>query len=289
MKDLSQGWAIKNGARLGKRARETGTIFLRLGRDALFRAKKADLLAMAGSLAFTTVLSIVPLLAVAFYVFKVVGGFDYAYEKLLPFILGILSEGTGDVVAVYLGRFIKQVHAKAVGFAGIAGLLFTFYMTYATVVTAFNRVWEVDKPKSFQHRLLRALTLLTVGPVLLVASLVVTTAVAAEIKNIPFSGQLVAFVLTTILFTMVYALVPMVKVPLGVIVKGSLLPALLLETAKYGYAIYTRKMVTYSAFYGSFAAVPLFLLWIYIAWCITLFGAVWIRSLQLHRRATKGR
>lgn len=289
MKDLSQAGMTKILKRLGKRAPESGKIFLRLMKDAAFRANKADLLAMAGSLAFTTVLSIVPLLAVAFYVFKIFGGFDYAYERLLPFILGVLSEGTGDVVAVYLGRFIKQVHAKAVGVAGIAGLLVTFYMTYATVVAAFNRVWEVDKPKSFQHRILRALTLLTVGPVLLVASLVVTTAVAAEVKAIPFSGPLIAFVLTTTLFTMVYALVPMVRVPLGIIVKGSLLPAILLELAKYGYAIYTKKMVTYSAFYGSFAAIPLFLMWVYIAWCITLFGAVWIRSLQLHRRAIKGR
>lgn len=287
MKGNSQAPAGQIGKILRKtarRAHQEGTIFQRLLRDALSRAKKADLSAMAGSLAFTTVLALVPLLAVAFYVFKVFGGFDYAYARLLPFLLDMLSEGTGEIVASHISQFIQQVHARAVGFAGIAGLLLTWFLTYQTVVRAFNRVWEVDKVRSVQHRILRALTLLTVGPLLLAASLTVTTAVAAETRFIPFSGQLVAFLLTLILFIMVYALVPMAKIPLGTIIRGSLIPAAMLELAKYGYAIYTHRMVSYSAFYGSFAAVPLFLLWVYIAWYITLFGAVWIRAVQLNRR-----
>jgi membrane protein len=84
---------------------------------------------------------------------------------------------------------------------------------------------------------------------------------------------------------MLYALVPMVKVPLRVIALGSLAPAALFELAKVGYAFYTKRVVTYSAFYGSFAAIPLFLLWVYIAWYITLLGAVWVRTLQLRERA----
>lgn len=274
--------------RKSKQTRENGIIFLRLLVDALRRAKKADLLAMAGSLAFTTVLSIVPLLAVAFYVFKIFGGFDYAYSKLMPFLLDILSEGTGEVVAKNLNMFIQHVHTQAIGAVGIAGLLFTWVVTYQTVVAAFNRIWEVEHPKSFQHRLIRAIILLTVGPVILGASIVLTTAIATEIQAVPHSATLMSFLLTTILFTMVYTLVPMAKISFKTILVGSLLPALLLECAKFAYAIYTRKMVSYSAFYGSFAAIPLFLLWIYIAWTITLFGAVWIRTLQLYKRNRYG-
>lgn len=245
------------------------------------RAGKIRLAGMASGLAFTTVLSIAPLLAVLFYVFKVFGGLEYAYDKLMPFLLANLSEGTGEVVEQHLGTFIRQVHASAVGWAGFAGLAATSLATYFNVVTAFNQIWEVDRPRSLQHRALRAATLLTVGPLLLTASIVVTTAVAARVRSIPYSGQLLAFLLTTMLFSMVYGLVPMVKVPKRVILAGSLLPAALWEGAKFGYAIYTKKMVTYSAFYGSFAAIPLFLLWIYIAWLITLFGGVWVRTLQL--------
>jgi membrane protein len=252
-----------------------------LARDSMRRAGEADILTVASSLAFTTVLSIAPLLAVLFYVFKLFGGLDYAYTRLEPFLLDILSEGTGEVVAHHLGQFIRQVHAKAVGWVGITGLILTSIMTYFTVVRAFNKIWHVNKPRSFQHRVLRAITLITIGPVLLTASIVITTAATSQLSRIPFSGPLLAYALNVVLFAMVYALVPMVKVPLPIIFKGSIIPAALLELAKLAYALYTTRMVTYSNFYGSFAAIPLFLLWIYIAWCITLFGAVWVRVLQL--------
>ncbi|MEW6057420.1 MAG: YhjD/YihY/BrkB family envelope integrity protein [Bdellovibrionota bacterium] len=266
--------------RLGKKAPDLGRICLKLFIETLRETKKTDVATIAGSLAFTTVLSIAPLLAVAFYVFKLFGGLDYAYAKILPYLLDVLSEGTGEIVAYHLDQFIRQVHAKAVGWIGIAGLLLTWILTYMTIVQAFNRIWRVDRPKSFQHRVLRALTLMTVGPVLVAASIALTTAVAAQIANFPFSSQLLAFCLSTMLFTLVYALVPMAKVPLKPILIGSLIPAALLEFAKYGYAIYAARMVSYSAFYGSFAVIPLFLLWIYISWCITLYGAVWVHVLQ---------
>lgn len=237
---------------------------------------------MAGNLAFTTVLSIAPLLAVLFYVFKIFGGLEYAYEKLMPFLLDNLSEGSGEIVEQHLGEFIRQVHARAVGWIGIAGLLVTSVMTYSNIVGNFNRIWDIKRPRSLRHRLARAAALLTLGPLLVTGSVVLTTAIAARVKTVPYSGHLVAFGLSTMLFAMIYALVPMVKVPPKVVAAGSFLPALLFECAKHGYAIYTRKMVSYSAFYGSFAAIPLFLLWIYIGWCITLFGGVWVRTLQLY-------
>lgn len=264
------------------RAVEGGSIFPKLLLKAFKHAGEVNLPMMAGSLAFTTVLSIAPLLAVLFYVFKVFGGLDYAYDKLMPFILDNLSEGTGEVVEVHLGNFIRQVHAKAVGWIGIAGLLVTSLLTYFTIVKAFNKIWHVDRPHSIQHRIARALLLISVGPVLMTASVVITTAIATQVHVIPFSGHIVAFALSTMVFSMIYGLVPMVRVPARAIAIGSLLPALLWELAKVGYAIYTKKVMTYSAFYGSFAAFPLFLLWIYIAWYITLFGGVWVRTLQLH-------
>ena len=266
---------------------KVGKNFVELLNEAAKKSVKVNLPTMAGSLAFTTVLSIAPLLAVLFYVFKIFGGLNYAYAKLMPFILDNLSEGTGAVVEEHLGNFIRQVHAKAVGWVGIAGLLLTSTVTYFNIVAAFNRIWEIEKSRSLQHRMLRGMTLLTVGPILLTASIVVTGAVATRIHNVPYSGHFVALALSTMLFAMIYTLVPVVKVPPKIILIGSLLPAFLWEFAKFGYAIYTKRIISYSAFYGSFAAIPLFLLWIYIAWCITLFGGVWVRTLQLHYETRK--
>jgi membrane protein len=228
------------------------------------------------------------LLAVAFSVFKLIGGFEKTYDKVIPYLLEILSEGTGEIVAEHLYEFIQRAQAKAVGWAGIAGLLITAFATYRTVATSFDRLWGSTVRVSFVRRIGRLALLFTLGPILLGASLAVTTAVAAHVKHLPYSGQIIAWLLSLTLFTLVYALVPMVSIPLRAIVKGALLPATLLELAKFGYAIYAKKMVSYSAFYGSFAAVPLFLLWIYIAWYITLLGAVWVRTLHLWNDRKKG-
>lgn len=279
---------------MGKFAEVTGPSWLkkpvdrllligRIFRSCFALSSKADVAVQAASLAYTTVLSIAPLLAVLFYVFKAVGGFDYAYSRLQPFIIENLSEGTGDVVARYLETFIHRVHAKAVGWAGIAGLFITSVLAYLNIARAFQRIWKTEKAPHLIDRVARALSLILIGPPLAVASLALTAAISAQLKNIPFSGHFFALVLNWVLYALVYSLIPPVRVPLPTVLRGSILPAILWEFAKSGYAIYTKRVVTYATFYGSLAAIPLFLFWVYIAWYITLFGAAWIRTLQLNR------
>lgn len=261
---------------------QSGVTFVTLLKKAIAKSKKIQLPILAGSLAFTTVLSLIPLLAVLFYVFMLIGGLQFAYEKLLPFLLENLSEGSGASVKEHLGNFVHQVHSHTVGWVGITGLVITALLTYLRVVSAFNLIWGIEQPKSFQRRVIRGLTVLTIGPFLMTASIALTTAVAAQVKGLLWSGHLVAFALSAMLYSLLYGLVPMVKVPPRVILLGSMLPAALWEMAKSAYAIYTHRMVTYSNFYGAFAAIPLFLIWIYIAWLITLFGGVWVYTLQLY-------
>ncbi len=266
------------------------TIEQKLGRyGKIFRTcinvtKRSDIGTRASSLAFTSVLSIAPLLAVLFYVFKILGGFEYAYNHLEPFILDNLSEGTGEVVASTLATFIQRVHAKAVGWVGITGLLFTAVMTYLSVDKSFHVIWQSEKSLPFLSRLLRAFILIIFGPILAVASIALTTAVSAQLKNIPFqipfSAHFLAIFLNLVLFTLLYSLIPPERVSFKKAAIGSLLPAVLWEFAKSGYAIYTKKVINYSAFYGSLAAIPIFLFWVYIAWYIVLFGAVWIRTIH---------
>jgi membrane protein len=263
-----------------RRAQEAGKKFLPFAGEFARRAGRSEITTMASSLAFTTVLSIAPLLAVIFYVFKAFGGLQYAYAKLEPFILNTLSEGTGETVRVHLNAFIHRVHAKAVGWVGIAGLLFTSVTTYFTIVKTFNQIWEVNTPLPLPRRIARALALIAVGPLLMTASIALTTAAEAHIKVIPFSSHFMAYILSFITYMLVYKLIPTVRVPWRAIFFGAMLPAAMLELAKLGYTVYAKHVVTYANFYGSFAAIPLFLLWIYIAWYITLLGAVCVRTLQ---------
>ncbi len=234
----------------------------------------------ASSLTFTSVLSIAPLLAVSFYVFKMIGGFERAYEKLEPFLLENLSEGTGENVANYLSSFIQNVHAKSIGWVGIAGLFFTAVMTYLKIAGSFQKIWNhVPSPK-FSFRITRAALLILIGPILLSLSIYLSTMLATQIKVIPHSGYAVAILLNLVLYTMIYYWIPPERIPLKTVILGAILPSILWEITKSNFTHLTKSFLDYSKFYGSLATIPLFLIWVYIAWYITLFGAVWIKTLH---------
>lgn len=246
-------------------------------------AKTTEVSTIAASLAYNTVFAIVPLLAVIYVIFEQLGGLRFALEKVQPFLISTLAEGAGETAQRTLESFVQNASSKGMGWVGFGGLMFIALATYTRISSAFQKIWAVQKVPSLTKRVMRVLLLLIVGPILLTLSLTLTTAVAAQVAFVPWSGQLVAFAISYILFFMLYSLVPNVRVPLGTLAKGALLPAALWELTKAGYTIYTTRVVQYASLYGSLAAIPLFLLWIYLAWYIAMFGAVWIRVLQRSR------
>ena len=251
--------------------------------ESLKRGKKANITMMAASLSYTTVFSIVPTLAVGFYFFKKFGGLEWSYAKILPFLLNFLSEGSGEAVAKNLSGFIQRVQAKTVGIYGMLALLLTAALTFETITKAINMVLETEKEKKVLDKFLRFLIVFTLGPILISLSIGLTAWLTAYLRKLPLSAFLLAVLLNYILYLLIYSFIPLRKIMFRHIAKSAIIPAILLECAKSGYAFYTAKVVSYSRFYGYFAALPLFLLWIYIAWCITLYGAVWIRMLELRR------
>lgn len=251
-----------------------------LVRTALRDAREMEISSMAASLAYTTVLSIVPLLAVVYAVFAKLGGLKYVYSKLQPVIIQTLSEGAGETARKNLEHFVSNTHSKGLGWVGFAGLMITAITTYTTIAKAFHRIWDMRRVAPFVKRTMKVLTLILASPLLLLLSLTLTTALATHISIIPWAAQLGAFLVSYVLFLMLYSFVPSTRLPTPTLLKGAILPAVLWELTKAGFAIYTTRVVKYSNIYGSLAAVPLFLLWIFLAWYIALFGAVWIRSMQ---------
>lgn len=246
-------------------------------------ASKSEVLSLSGSLAYTTVLSLVPLVAVAFYFFNLFGGVQYAYSKLMPSIFGIFSSVAGPTVQKYLLTFTQKVQKSSLGLMGFIGLFITAAMTYITVLGAFQKIWNIQHQRSLHYKLLRALILFFIAPFLLSASVSITTILSTNLKKIPWTSSLVAFGFDFLLFFFFYTLVPTQRMRLKFVAQSAALVAILFEAAKIGYAFYTKKVVSYSVFYGSFAAIPVFFLWIYIMWVITLFGAVWIYTLQTEK------
>lgn len=240
---------------------------------------QAQLLMVASSLAYTTILSIIPLLAMSFAIFKAFGGLDKLYETLEPFVVSNLAEGASDEVITHLESFIANAHASAVGISGFLGLILTSMSMLSSVEKAINRVWQTQITRSWFHRIATYWLFVTLGPLAL--SFVLGFATSSDLPLTHFlpngSGL---FLLTTALFFVVYHYVPNTRVHWKNSLISGLSAAALLSLARLGFDLYTVKVVSYSRIYGSLGAVPILLLWIYILWAIVLSGASLTAALQ---------
>jgi membrane protein len=243
----------------------------------------------AGALTYLSLLSIIPLLAVVFSLFKAFGGFADLERQAQGFLLNYIPNSS-EQVAQWLDGFIRGFNAGAVGVIGMATLLVTVILTLSAVENALNQTWSVRKPRGWGMRLVVYWSLLTVGPLLLGASLAFTATVQAQSgvfnwmsENIPLFGlvkALVPVLVTSLAFTALYAVLPSTRVRLGAAWTGGVSAAILFEVAKTAYAAYTAKSVASSTLYGSLAAFPVFVVWVNYSWRFVLFGADIVHATQ---------
>src|SRR5437867_12736331 len=238
-------------------------------------------LQIASSLTFTTLLALVPLvtstlaLMAAFPVFSGLG------EHIHAFLLAnMLPEKAGEVVTGYVEQFSGQ--AGRLTALGSAVLAVTAFLMMFTIERAFNSIWRVSRPRPVGQRILVYWATLTLGPILIGASLSMTSyIVSASLglsRQIPFVGSailgFVPFVLTCAAFTLLYYVVPNRAVRPRHALVGGLVAGLAFEIMKRGFALYITKFPTYTLVYGAFAVIPIFLLWIYFSWVVSVIGAL---------------
>jgi membrane protein len=252
-----------------------------LTRLTIRRAREERLAQVAGSLTFTTVLSIVPVLAVSFALFTrfpVFRRFEHAIEDVL--LRSLLPAEISRTVLKYLGQFAENANSLTV--LGSVFVLVTAMAMMLTVENAFNQIWGVKRSRPFFKRLGMYLLMLAIGPPVVGASLWATSYVlSASVGLIGKVPPAVQFVLTlgpvvlsaAGLATMFY-FVPNARVRRRDAIAGGLLAAIGLELGKRGFAAYLLKVPTYKAVYGTFAAFPVFLLWVYFSWLVTLAAAL---------------
>jgi membrane protein len=264
---------------------------LTLTRLTLQRAKKERLPQVAGSLTFTTLLSIVPLLAASFALFTRFPIFKRFKDALQEFLLSpLLPEDIARTVLKYLNRF--AANASGLTWIGSLFLLGTAIAMLLTVENALNQMWEVRRNRPFFRRVGLYVLMLAVGPPVLGLSLWATSyLVGTSIGLIGALPPSLAFVLdlgplllgVTALTSMFY-LVPNTKVRLRDAIAGALVASAAFELGKRGFTNYLVKVPTYKALYGTFAALPMFLLWVYFSWLVTLVAAMMTANLALTRR-----
>ena len=252
-----------------------------LTRLTIRRARKERLAQVAGSLTFTTVLSIAPFLAVSFALFTrfpMFRRFEDALEEHL--LKSLLPADISRTVLKYLNQF--AVNASGLTLVGSLFLLVAAIALLLTVENAFNQIWNVKRSRPFYKRVGLYLLMLAVGPPALGVSLWATSYVLGAsmglIGTLPASAGFVLnlgpMVLSMVVVTSLIYFVPNTTVRRRDAIAGGLIAGIALELGKRGFATYLLKIPTYKAVYGAFAVLPVFLLWVYFSWLVTLTAAL---------------
>ncbi|MBI5783335.1 MAG: YihY family inner membrane protein [Gammaproteobacteria bacterium] len=246
---------------------------------------------VAGALSFTTLLALVPLTAVTFAIFSRFEIFEAWMTMVQEFIYHNFVPAAGEAVSGYLQKF-----ATNAGKLTIWGLLFLFLtslMLMATIERVFNDIWHVPHTRKRLHRYLSYGALLVLGPMLIGISLSSTSYLVSLplfSRHAPL-GDLRIFLLAAapvifewLAFWALYVVVPNYRVRLRHGLIGSLFATVIFEIAKRGFAFFVTHFANYKAIYGAVAALPVFLIWIYLSWTIILAGAVLTATLPEWRR-----
>jgi membrane protein len=265
------------------RLRRTAIFSVRLVYKIVQNFQNKQLHIQSTSLAYTTLLSLVPLLAVAFSVLK---GFGVQHQ-LEPMLMQSL-EPLGDKGAELGERilnFVNNLNFAVLGFTGIALLFWTVISLLQKVEEAFNAIWRVPSVRSWSRRFSDYLSVTLVGPVFMITALSLTTVAldndavqrVASIK--PFGwivvglGRLVPYLLICAAFSFLYAFITNVRVRLFPALAGGVFASV----AWYGvgrlFASFVASSSKYSAIYSGFAAAILFIIWLNVGWLIILVGA----------------
>jgi membrane protein len=243
---------------------------------------------VAGSLTFTTTLALVPLLTIVLAIFTTFPMFGQLRSALDHyFVQMVMPKAIANTITSNLTQFASK--ATRLSAVGAVALVFTTAAMIGMIERAFNRIWRVKRPRPLVQRVLIYWALVTLGPLLFGLSLTVTSqlfsATTGLTSAVPFLGTLfysvVSVALTTGAYALLYMTVPNRWVDWRDALWGGLVAAIAFEVAKRVFAIFIRQFPTYAIIYGALAALPLFLLWMYLSWLITLVGALLTAALPV--------
>ncbi|MGB0359849.1 MAG: YihY family inner membrane protein [Endozoicomonas sp.] len=243
----------------------------------------------AAALTYTTLFAVVPLMTVTYSILSAVPDLQGVGDVIQNFIFESFVPSTGEVIHSYLFQFSLQ--ARKLTGIGVVFLLVTSFLMLRTIDKALNNIWQVSHVRRGISGFLVYWAILSLGPLLLTAGLLATSYLAsikfvsdttAIIGGEQWLLRLVPVLLSTLVLTLLYAAVPNRKVPVLHALAGAFFVALMVELAKMGFTVFITLSPTYHLIYGAFAAVPLFLLWVYLSWLMVLLGAVLVRSLDLY-------
>ncbi len=248
----------------------------------------------AAALTYTTVLSLVPFLAIAFSVLKGLGA-QNALEPLLQQLAGDSEDTISRLVA-----YVNNTNMKSVGAIGLVMLVVTVVSLMGSIEEAFNAVWGVRETRSLQRRFSDYLSVVVVGPILLIAATSMTSSLQSQwvlqwlIHNtylgdaILMLFRFLPYLSVWIAMVFLYIFIPNTRIRFASAVTGGVIAGTAWQLAQWGYFHFQVGVANYNAIYGTLAALPVFLIWIYTSWLIVLYGLEIVFAHQHHGHGLSG-
>lgn len=290
-----QLWQRREGAPLGL------VVLMRVLRHGYAVARDLsdrELTLRAMSLVYTTLLSLVPLLAISFSILK---GFG-VHNQMEPFLENALAPlgPRGHEMALQIVAFVENVRVGVLGSVGFALLFYTVVSLMQKIESAFNSVWEIAQQRSVGEQFRDYLSVVLVGPVLVFASIgmsatIMSTPIMSQIASIQpfgwlidFIGRLLPTAMVVAAFTFIYLFIPNTRVRLGPAFAGGFVAGVMWNAVGWLFAMFVAGASKYTALYSGFATPIVFMIWLYVGWVILLLGAS-IAFYQQHPEFLAGR
>jgi len=237
----------------------------------------------AMSLVYTTLLSIVPLLAVSFSVLKGFGVHNQIEPMLYNFLEPLGPQGAEITEKIIY--FVENVKVGVLGSVGFAMLIYTVVALVQKIEAAFNFVWQIDHLRPLSQRISNYLSVILLGPALIFIAISFSATVLGSdwtqrlITIEPlgtlvfFSSKLVPYVLVSLAFTLIYIFIPNTRVQFRAALVGGVIAGVIWKITGWGFAAFIASSSKYAAIYSSFAIMILLLIWMYLSWLILLVGS----------------
>lgn len=234
----------------------------------------------ASSLTYTTLLSLVPIVTVMLVMFSSIPALQGVREQVQWAIYRNLMPSSGEVISQYIGSFAEK--SSNLGIIGVTGVFVTTIMTLITIETAFNQIWRVAERSGGMASVVRYWVMITAAPIILGVAFGASSAISGlSFLNQKIAGygidfgvwaKIISFVLMAGGFVALYQFMPKTKVPTKNAVIAGVVIAVLFEVLKSVFGMVMTNFTSYEAIYGAFAAIPVFLMWLYLSWNLILLG-----------------
>ncbi|MBO4294219.1 MAG: YihY family inner membrane protein [Alphaproteobacteria bacterium] len=255
------------------------------------RTKNDTILRVASSLSYTSLIALVPVLAIALAVFSAFPVFADVRQQIQDMFIQNLMPDAGQDLNMYFNDFINAT-AKLTTI-GVVGIALTAVLLLSTIENSFNFIFKVSTPRRWTTKITLYWTVITLGPLLLGTGLSLKGMVAFHkiFASWPeaqiWLGKILPALITCLLLVGVYVFIPNKKVSVLSALVGAVTAMILFMVLRQGFALFMLKNNTYKTLYGAVAAVPLTLVWMYLYWAVVIFGAVVTASLDEYRNLGK--